>query len=593
MFDRRRPLFAPELFARVALAWVMITALMLVTNFSTIAAVRYPDPDDVMRLMQVRDLLAGQSWLDVHQYRVDAPGGGVPMHWSRLVDVPIALTSGFFSIFMTQATAEVVASVIVPLITFGLALLLAGRIAWRLVGAEAAGIACLAMALSVPLISHMRPLRIDHHGWQIVLALLAVNALMARSPRAGGWLIGLALALWVSISVEGLPMAVAICAIAALRWIRDRRDSGWFVHTMGSLAVSSVAIFVGTRGFADLVQHCDAISPVHLAVFAWGGVSAFALSKCEPIPRGAVLCGLGLIAAGGGALVFFAAPQCAGGGFVALDPVVTQFWYRSVGEGMPVWQQSPALVLQIIVPPLIGLFAALKLAGRSSDWLRKWWYEYAMLLGAALLVSLFVARAGSVAGALAAAPLGWQISSWIRQARNMRHQSRRVLALTGAALVLMPAMPLTLLTMALTVAVPAKASLGAVQQGQSSCAIQQSSSALVGLPRGEIMAPIDIGPQLLHDTDHTVIATGHHRGSTGMRVVIETFTGTAEAAHQTAMERGSLYLALCPDLIEPYNYRTSAPDGFMAQLHRGQVPAWLEPIAIPGGGSMKIWRIKR
>lgn len=592
MIERRRPLFAPELIVRVALTWGLICTLLLVINTSTIAGRLFPDPDDVMRMIQVRDLLAGQSWFDVHQYRVDAAGGGDPMHWSRLVDVPIAAAIWFFCLFMTQPSAEIVAAVVVPLVTFGFALLLAGRIAWRLVGAEAAGLACLAMALSVPLIAQMGPLRIDHHGWQIVLALLAVNGLMARSPRLGGWMTGLALALWVSISVEGLPLAIAICTIAALRWIRDRRDSGWFVNIMGSLAVSSAAIFAGTRGFADMAQHCDAISPVHLAIFAWGAASAFGLSRCEPIPRIGLLCALGLIAAGAGAIVFYAAPQCAGGGFAALDPVVSEFWYRHMGEGMPVWQRSPGLALQIIILPLIGLLAALKLASQSANWLRRWWYEYALLLAVALLMAIFVARAASVAGALAAVPLGWQISQWIRQARNMRRQSRRVLALAGTALVLMPALPFSLLTMALAMATPAKASLDTKPPRQSSCAVQEASAALRALPKGEIMAPIDIGPQLLLDTQHSVIATGHHRGGPGMKVVIETFTGSAGAAHQTALERGSLYLAVCPGLAEAHYYRTAAPDGFMAQLTAGEVPDWLEPVEIPGEGSMQIWRIR-
>ena len=589
MIERRGPLFAPEFFARIGLAWAVICALILVTNYSAIAALRFPDSDDIMRLMQVRDLLAGQSWFDVHQYRVDAPNGGVAIHWSRLVDVPIAMTVWFFALFMAQTTAEIVAAVIVPLVTLGLALLLAGRIAWRLIGAEAAGLACLVMALSVPLISQMRPLRIDHHGWQIVLALLAVNGLMARSPRLGGWVTGLALALWLAISVEGLPLAVAICGIAALRWLKDRRGSGWFVHVMGSLALSSAAIFAGTRGIADLAQHCDAVSPVHLAIFTWGAIGSFALSRCEPIPRMGLLCGLGLIAAGAGAIVIFAAPQCAGGGFVALDPLVEKFWYRSVGEGMPVWQQPPAFVLQIIVAPAIGLFAALKLAGKSSDWLRKWWYEYALLLGAALLVALFVARASAVAAALASVPLGWQISQWIRQARNMRRPSRRILALTGTALALVPAMPLIMLALAM----PAKASLKTKSLNQSTCAIQEGAAALRGLPRGEIIAPIDIGPRLLYQTEHSVIATAHHRGSAGMKVVIEVFTGSAEAAHATALKRGSRYVAFCPDLVETYNYQFAAPGGFMAQLNTGKVPGWLEPVSVPGNGTMKIWRIKR
>lgn len=589
MHDRRRPLFAPELFVRVALAWVLICALILVTNYSAIAGLRFPDSDDVMRLMQVRDLLAGQSWFDVHQYRVDGPNGGVSMQWSRLVDVPLAMTVWFFALFMAQTSAEIVAAVIVPLVTFGFALLLAGRIAWRLIGAEAAGLACLAMALSVPLVSDMRPLRIDHHGWQIVLALLAVNGLMARSPRLGGWATGLALALWVSISVEGLPLAVVICGIAALRWLRHRSGSSWFVHVMSSLAVGSAAIFAGTRGFADLAQHCDAISPVHLAIFAWGAIAAFALSRCQPIPRIGLLSGLGVIAAGGAAIVFFAAPQCAGGGFFALDPLADPFGYRSAGGGMPVWQQSPAGALQIIVPPFIGLIAALKLAAKSSDWLRKWWYDYALLLGASLLAALFAAQASSIAGALAAAPLGWQISQWIRQARNLRRPSRRVLALAATALALMPALPLTLFALAM----PAKASLNTRSLSQSSCAIEEASAALRDLPRGEIIAPIDIGPQLLYQTEHSVVAAGYHRGSPGMRVVIEMFTGSADAAHAAALQRGARYLVVCPDLVEAYNYRIFAPSGLMAQLHKGDVPGWLEPVAMPGDAALQVWRIKR
>src|SRR5690349_2023478 len=47
------------------------------------------DNDSLLRLVQVRDLLAGQGWFDLHQYRM-GPEGGFVMHWSRLVDAPIA-----------------------------------------------------------------------------------------------------------------------------------------------------------------------------------------------------------------------------------------------------------------------------------------------------------------------------------------------------------------------------------------------------------------------------------------------------------------------------------------------------------------------
>jgi hypothetical protein len=49
-----------------------------------------PDPDDALRLVELRDWLGGQGWFDVTQYRIDPAHGGVAMHWSRLVDVPLA-----------------------------------------------------------------------------------------------------------------------------------------------------------------------------------------------------------------------------------------------------------------------------------------------------------------------------------------------------------------------------------------------------------------------------------------------------------------------------------------------------------------------
>ena len=188
--ERRRPPLSPDLLVRVAIAWAMIAALLLVTNLPAMLAHRFPDPDDTLRMVQVRDLIAGQGWFDLTQHRIDAIGGGVPMHWSRLVDLPLAAVILLLRGLIGQDAAETAALIIVPLLTFACALLLAARIAWRVIGEEAAGFACLAMALSVPLVQQMRPMRIDHHGWQIVLVLAAMNGLMARSPRHGGWAIG-------------------------------------------------------------------------------------------------------------------------------------------------------------------------------------------------------------------------------------------------------------------------------------------------------------------------------------------------------------------------------------------------------------------
>ena len=51
--ERRRPTLTPELLLRVGLAWAMVSALMLVTNLTAIIGYRFPDPDDMLRLVQI------------------------------------------------------------------------------------------------------------------------------------------------------------------------------------------------------------------------------------------------------------------------------------------------------------------------------------------------------------------------------------------------------------------------------------------------------------------------------------------------------------------------------------------------------------
>jgi hypothetical protein len=69
--------------------------------------------DDAMRLVQIRDLLAGQGWFDLTQHRLDPPAG-VAMHWSRLIDLPIAALIRAGELAMPRALAETVATIVWP-----------------------------------------------------------------------------------------------------------------------------------------------------------------------------------------------------------------------------------------------------------------------------------------------------------------------------------------------------------------------------------------------------------------------------------------------------------------------------------------------
>ena len=76
--------------ALILIIWSATVFSYLVTSFR---AGEMLSTDDAMRLVEVRDFLAGQGWFDLTQYRLSPPDG-VPMHWSRLIDLPLAALIG-------------------------------------------------------------------------------------------------------------------------------------------------------------------------------------------------------------------------------------------------------------------------------------------------------------------------------------------------------------------------------------------------------------------------------------------------------------------------------------------------------------------
>ena len=122
--ERRRALGA-------ALAgWAVVAVLALLRDWPAIASLRFADPDDALRMVQVRDLLAGQGWFDLHQYRL-APPDGTVMHWSRLVDAPIAAVIMLLRPLLGDARAELATVAIVPLLTLLMAQLCLARLVAR------------------------------------------------------------------------------------------------------------------------------------------------------------------------------------------------------------------------------------------------------------------------------------------------------------------------------------------------------------------------------------------------------------------------------------------------------------------------------
>lgn len=575
-------------FLRILAIWAVVAVLFVIVGAKGMIAQTFPDPDDSLRLVQVRDLLAGQGWFDLKQHRID-PLGSVPMHWSRLVDLPLAVLIGLLSPVIGQSLAEQVTIVLVPLLTLLVAMNFVWRVTRRLYDAETAGLACLSMGLLPMLVYQFQPMRIDHHGWQIAMAAMATWAIFQDNARRGGAIAGFAMACGIVISLEMLPVAAVFGGVLALRWLRSSQERHWLVGFLQALAASLAVLFAATRGFGDLTRYCDAVTLPHIGFFAVVALGATALGQRAPRNPVAIVGGLGLVAVAAAGVFALASPECVRTPFGALDPLVREFWYENVAEGRPLWDQVPVAYLQYG-----QLVAALALAvhfmRKAEGERRTIWLEYILLFAGTLALGTLVWRSLAFTSLLAALPMGVMLNAGLASIRNSGRIARKVAVLAAMVVVLVPTAPLAFAPRLLQP--NSNNVIGPIDK--SSCELNESAQKLAALPAGTIFAPLDIGPTLILDSPHSVVATGHHRAELAMKDVMLAFLSPPDKARAIIDKHQARYVVLCTDLLEPALFAMRGGEGsFAAALTTGTPLAWLEPVELDTPETFRVWRVKR
>ncbi|MDX3901288.1 MAG: hypothetical protein QHC40_12390 [Sphingobium sp.] len=569
-------------------AWLLCCIVMLALFRQDFAALAFRDPDDAMRLQQVRDWIGGQGWFDVTQYRVNPPMGG-PMHWSRIVDLPIAGLILALRPLFGVGTAEMLACAAVPLLLLGALTAALFRAADKIGGRVVALTATLLLLTSPSILVQFTPLRIDHHGWQILMAAVALGGIFDARARRGGVIAGLTLATWLQISSEGLPYAALIAAVLALRGLIDAAETRRFVAYAGTLGPAALALLAATQGMDALwARHCDALSYVY--VWPLVGLSAAILLAWRLAGDATLMRRLAVPAIGGGvALVLFlltGGPCLSGDPFATLGPLAYRYWYLQVMEGRPIWEQGLSMAGVILLPALAGLGGALAAARVGRGAARRDWLVLALLLGGASAVSMLVMRALSVAHLFALPGLAWLLVALFLRAQKSAHAAIRVAGSVALA-ALSPAG-----LAALWVAVAARPEPAQAKPG-SDCRAAATLAPLKALPPSLLFAPLDIGPDILVQTRHGVIGTAHHRNAAGISAVIEGFMGTPDRARGVIAAlnggRGADYVVTCAGLNEMAIYAKARPRGLAARLARGEAPDWLRPVSTRG--PLKIYRV--
>jgi hypothetical protein len=573
--------------------WIFVAIILVALSWQRMFDIHFPDQDDVLRMVQVRDWLNGQAWFDIAQHRMNLPEGA-PIHWSRLVDLPIALFIQLFRLVLAPEQAEIAAAIVVPLLTLLALMTVLAVHAHRLFGLQVALFTTLITGFSLPIIKQLQPYRVDHHGWQLVCAALVMLGMFDCKVRRGGWIFGAAMATCLVISIEGLPLALGSITILGFAWVLRRegdQDGVRLESAAVSLALVSTFLWAVTRYPQGDAVWCDALSAFHLKGFAIAAVGIAATRRVASTASARLL-GLGATAILAAAVLAISAPQCLQGAFTDLPPLVDEYWYRNVTEGLPLWDQDPVFIWHsIALLPLAAI--GLMVLWREAPQRRGDWAVLGAMLGAATLVAVFVARAGGTAAVVAAPVAGLAAHRLFSRARKVHATGLRIIATALSLLLLLPG-----------AAFGALIPMMAPAQTKSSVSVTQEDRCM--LPRrlrlvGEVLdaidgprnvlAPLDMSPALLFATDATVVASGHHRNKYAMNDAISFWIGSPRQAEAIVRMRKIRYVVFCPGSEEALLYSTRAPQGMMARMMSGRAPAWIGKIEDPRLGPLQLYRV--
>jgi hypothetical protein len=587
-------------------AWLVICVTFLFVKQQQIYWFALGDTDDNLRIMQVRAWLSGQDWYDLRQYRLDPPGGA-DIHWSRLVDLPIAALITVFKPFFGGADAEKYAVAFAPFFPMLVMLLSLGAAIRHLIG-RVAMVEFLVMFLAMPVtLAQFAPLRIDHHGWQLASIALALAGIADPKRARGGMILGMATALSLVIGMEMFPYLVLAGGGTALRWVYDRREASRLMAYGVTLAAGTGLGYLAFVSYANQVPRCDALSPVWLStMMATGGaLSALTLIRVERWPARLVLLAIaGGVLAGGFALSW---PQCLSRPDGA-SPELYKLWLSHVKEARPLYRQSTITIVAVGYAAFIGMVGAFygMRFGRDREQTPAW-AVILLMMAAAGIGLLWQTRTGAVTQLLAIIGGTAIMAAVVPQLRASNSVLIRVVGVVGA-LILISGIGFQHITSWATAEpdtaenpVRAGANTGTrpatdpkkeASKANAECSTIPSHAPIGRLTKATIFAPVDLNPRLIVLTHHNGIAGPYHRNEQAILDVYHAFRGSPDQARAIMARHGATLLLICPNSAEGTIFNAESPKGFYAQIEAGKTPDWLEPVALPASNPFRIWKIK-
>jgi len=569
----------------VLLVFAAAAAILVIrTLFARSGSPFFADTDDAMRMVMVTDFINGQPWYDLTTHRLNTPFGA-ELHWSRLVDLPIAALVMILTPLFGASTAMLATGYIWPILLLGVLLWFSALLANRLVGPEGVLPALVLPVLNPAITAEFTPGRIDHHNVVIILTLATAWAAVeaVRRPRFAS-VCGLLAATALAIATESLPVIAAAILATGLLWVVD----GTKAATMRNFGLAfaagcavHLAIFRPPGRWLEAT--CDVISPVYLAV-ALIVATTFTLASFVQArarwQRFALLASLGGLGMG---LVAITYPQCLHGPYGELDPWLQANWIAGIVEAKP-WFTSlfelPPYAMAVGIPALLGTLVVLYRLWRVRQGRAEWAVLLAFLLCTALVML------AQVRGARLAIMPAMPAAAWLIVAARHRYLAQprlsSILGLVGSWIAFSGVVLALVVMLMLRLAPGLPQDVAEARASKEPCLLPTAFVDLAAMPPSRIMSPIDLGAHILLNSPHAVVAAPYHRNQQGVRDAFRFFNDPIAHARTILDDRGIALVVICPAMAEVHGLADRADDSFASLYATGALPAWLDDVSGPG-----------
>ena len=556
-----------------------------------------PDNDDVMRLVEIRDLLAGQGWFDLQQYRLGLDGGTL-MHWSRIIDAPMAGLMILFSLFTSGPRAEFLAVTIWPLLLIFPFIWATGRGAFYLGGRHAMLFAQLLAAIFSLSVHRFHPGSIDHHNAQIALVAILIAMMLDPERKASSFIIaGIAASIALVIGAETTPLLAVFAVIIAALWgiygVDYSKAAIAFGFSFAGFVSVAFLLFIPSPQYATVT--CDNFSISFASLSVAGGVllgiSAFLFSEKSFAYRAGSLLVAGALVGG---LLFKVAPQCLQNPYASLDPLLITLWLNKVTEAQSFFSElhkNPATIGAFYA---VGFLSIVICAYRIKK--GKNVKAYSILLVASLaafLLSCMQVRGFIFASTISIFPISALIADLHKAYRADPANKKAALAFVGMALISTPLVwgfgGVLLSQTVQMIFVPATVSK---VKDRKICRAESDMTQLGSLPPGLVAGDSNIGTHILRYTKNSVLAAPYHRNPKGMLMELKIEMASPLDAEKIMRDINVRYFVVCNTDQESGGTVDASPDGLLAHLQKGSVPEYLEKLPTPSGSNLSVYVLR-